>query len=335
MATHTLKHAPAISIVVPVMNEAGNVEELTRRIIEVFSKQLSERSFELIFIDDGSRDETREKIELICKEHNFVVGIFFRRNFGKSAALTAGFKHSRGDIVVTMDGDLQDEPDEIPKLLEKLEEGFDLVSGWKKNRNDPYEKIIASRIFNTIISRVLKLKLNDFNCGFKAYRAWCLKDIRLSGNLYRFLPVFVHRQGGKVTEVPVKHNKRVSGKSKFGFSRYFDGLFDVFTVFFLSSFYYKPMYLFGLISFPLITLGTLSGVYLLGMHLFWLVTGDISYQLNSRPLLTISLGLAGLGLNIFLFGFIAELIIHTSQATESKYFYTIEKTINAKNGDSK
>ncbi|MBK7960879.1 MAG: glycosyltransferase family 2 protein [Bdellovibrionales bacterium] len=324
-----------LSVIIPVLNEEENIDILISRLSRVLGQREICDRYEIIFVDDGSTDSTRGRVIEACERNDNIKAIFFRRNFGKSAALMAGFKEACGEVILTMDGDLQDEPTEIHKLVNKLNEGYDLVSGWKRTRNDSLEKVVASRIFNWIISRVLRLKLHDFNSGFKIYKSWTVKDIRLSGNLYRFLPVFVERQGGRVAEVPVTHNKRIHGISKYGLKRYLHGLFDLLTMIFLSSFLFRPMYFFGLAGLPLMGLGISGGFYLLVKHLFWLVTGDISYQLNSRPLLIIALGITGLGLSIFLFGLLAELILHVSSATTTPFFYSIEKTISKRQGSER
>lgn len=314
-----------LSIVIPVMNEEGNVDRLWHELSSVLKS--IQRSYEIIFIDDGSTDETVARIEAITRQDSRTRAIVFRRNFGKSAALMAGFRAAQGEVIVTMDGDLQDEPTELPKMLAKLDEGYDLVSGWKKERHDPIEKVLASRVFNGIISRITGVKLHDFNCGYKVYRRWAVQNIKLSGNLYRFIPVFVKRQGGEIAELAVRHNKRVSGKSKFGFKRYFHGLFDMFTVILLSSFFHRPMYFFGIVGTPLIGIGVTSLAYLFGRHVIWLVTGDLTYQLNNRPLLLIAFGLCGLGLNILLVGLLSEMILHLSPATGADSLYSVARRL--------
>ncbi len=314
-----------LSVVIPVFNEEESITLLLASLEQILMQ--NQTDFEILVIDDGSSDLTREKVKKYPSLSNNIKLIGFRKNFGKSAALMAGFREAKGEIVITMDGDLQDEPKEIFKLIEKIEEGFDLVSGWKKLRQDPLEKVIASRIFNFFISRMLGVKLHDFNCGFKAYRSWCLKDIRLSGNLYRFLPVFVHKQGGKVTEIPVQHNPRKFGISKFGYTRYFHGIIDSLTVLLLLGFFYKPLYFFGLIAAPFLFVGSSVMTYLLGSHFLYWITSDLQFQLINRPMLFIGLGSLGLGVNIFLVGLLAELIVHVSSSTQSQYFYSVEDVI--------
>lgn len=303
-----------ISIVIPVKNEEETIQLLLGKLDQVTPGLENISRVEIIFVDDGSDDKTPEVIKDICLRRSDVKFIRFRKNYGKSAALAAGFAEAKGDYVVTMDGDLQDEPTELPKLLAKIREGFDLVSGWKRDRNDPMEKVIPSRIFNFVVSRLTGVRLHDFNCGYKIYRSWCVKGLKLTGNLYRFLPVFVDHQGGKVAELPVKHNPRKFGVSKYGFKRYFHGMIDLFTVILLTKFLSKPTYFFGLFALPLIAIGTGLGLYLLAGHIYWIISGDISYQLINRPLLIIAMGLAGFGINIFLVGLLGEFILSVSSS---------------------
>lgn len=303
-----LKTFDQLSIVIPAFNEAQNLEELIRQIHAVSKSQVV-KDYEILIVDDGSTDGSADLLSRLQQADEKLVVITLRANFGKSAALMAGFDHAKGDVIVTMDGDLQDDPKEIPRLLSELQKGYDLVSGWKQHRQDSFEKRIASRVFNFFVSWLTHVQLQDFNCGFKAYRAWCLKGIRLTGNLYRFLPVFVARQGGKIVELPVVHHKRAFGKSKYGFKRYLEGGTDLCTVLLLSKFFQKPLYFFAVIGVPIMFLGSGLGLYLLGAHIYYLFTGDLHYQLINRPLLQVSVTLFAVGLQVFLFGLLAELIV--------------------------
>lgn len=305
-----------LSIVVPVMNEEGSIRLLVDQIRKAISNLDQIQSYEIIFVDDGSTDSTAQVIMSLLQGDYYIKLIRFRKNFGKSSALGAGFRHSIGSLIVTIDGDLQDDPAELPKLVEKIREGYDLVSGWKKKRNDPLEKVVPSKIFNYFVSKVTSLKLHDFNCGYKIYRRWCIEKLYLTGNLYRFLPVFVAQQGGKIAEVPIHHRGRQHGVSKFGIKRYFHGLIDLFTVILITQFLTKPTYFFALFAVPLLLSGLTLGAYLFLGHLYWLISGDIAYQLISRPLLVISIGLFGFGVNIFLVGLLAEFFLFISSALD-------------------
>jgi glycosyltransferase involved in cell wall biosynthesis len=295
--------------VIPVYNEAANITPIVEQVSDVLSDLSSLEDFEIIVVDDGSTDEGPEKLEALAGTYPFLRVITFRKNFGKSAALMAGFDLAKGDAVITLDGDRQDDPTEIPRFLEELDMGYDLVSGWKKDRKDPLEKVITSRLFNSIVALFTGVPLHDINCGFKAYRRWCLQNISLSGNLYRFLPVLVAQHGGKIAEIPVKHHPRVAGKSKFGVTRYLEGALDLCTVILISRFFQKPLYFFGIIGLPLMLLGSVIGTYLVGSHLYFLLSGNAEYELLNRPLLQISITLFGIGLHIFLIGLLAELIL--------------------------
>jgi glycosyltransferase involved in cell wall biosynthesis len=299
----------SISFVIPVYNEAENIAEVIDGILGAVSQSANPQEFEIIVVDDGSTDRGPAVLDELGAKHPHLKVITLRKNFGKSAALMAGFDQANGEVVITLDGDCQDDPAEIPRFLEKLEEGYDLVSGWKKERRDPLEKRITSRIFNSVVSRVTGVPLHDMNCGFKAYRAWCLRNIALTGNLYRFLPVLVAQRGGRLAEIQVRHHPRKSGESKFGLKRYLEGILDLCTVILLSRFFQKPLYFFGLIGLPLILLGGTIGLYLVGGHIYYLLSGDVQYELLSRPLLQISITLFGIGLHIFLIGLLAELIL--------------------------
>jgi glycosyltransferase involved in cell wall biosynthesis len=219
--------APEISVVIPVYNEAESLQPLYQDLVSVLGTL--GRPYELLFIEDGSTDGSFDTLAELHTQDCHVQVIQFRRNFGKAAALTVGFAEARGAIVITMDADLQDDPQEIPSLLNKLAEGFDLVSGWKYPRRDPLTKTLPSKLFNWATSRLSGVRLHDFNCGFKAYRREVVKEIRFYGDLYRYIPVLAHWQGFRVTEVPVRHHPRQFGQSKYGISRFLRGFFDLIT----------------------------------------------------------------------------------------------------------
>ena len=228
--------------------------------------------------------------------------IAFRKNFGKAAALQAGFRNSKGDIVITMDADLQDDPKEIPRFIEKLEEGYDLVSGWKKERHDPLEKRLPSKLFNRVTAHLSGVHLHDFNCGFKAYRREVVDSIDVYGELHRYIPVLAYRKGFRITEITVEHHAREFGKSKYGLERYLRGLFDSMTVAFLGKFYDRPMYFFGKIGLVLCVIGGVICAYLTAL---WCMGQGI----GSRPLLLLGVLFLILGVQMFSTGFIGDMLV--------------------------
>ncbi len=275
-------------------------------------------SFELIFVDDGSIDNTPNVLNQIkANSKNAVTIIAFRKNFGKSAALTAGFNVAQGEIVITMDADLQDDPKEIPTFIQAIENGADVVTGWKKNRRDPLEKVIPSKFFNFVTSKLSGLKLHDYNCGFKAFKKEVLAEIEIYGELHRYILFLAHRKGFKVVEVPVTHHEREFGKSKFGFERYRRGLFDLSTVFFITTYQTRPMHLFGGVS----TLLIISGLSMILYLIFGRWINGIS--IGNSPLLLIAILFIGVGTQLLLTGFLAELIVY-QRKTQERMEYSIK-----------
>lgn len=297
-----------ISVVVPVYNEEKCLHELNQKIHGIMSKFFKE--YELIFVDDGSSDGSPNKLREISALNPSVFIITLRRNFGKAIALQCGFRKAKYDVIATMDADLQDDPSELPDMVAKLNQGYDLVSGWKRERQDPLEKRLPSKFFNKIVSLISGLKLHDFNCGLKVYKSWSLKDVHIQGNLYRFLPVFVFIAGGKVTEMPVSHKKRVFGTSKYGIGRYLHGFFDIITIFVIVKFSKSPLYFFGLLSMPLLLISMFFIVWLVGGHLLWTIGVFETSELVNRPLLILVLALFSIGLQILSIGVLAELFLY-------------------------
>lgn len=293
-----------ISIVVPTYNEEESIRPLVLEIKKV-CRNIS-CDFEVIFVDDGSTDKTLKNIKEIARSDPKFKYISFRKNYGKSAALQIGFKNITGDVVITMDSDLQDDPNEIPNLLQKLEEGFDLVSGWKKKRYDPFIKRISSKFFNFITRLLSSIKIHDFNCGLKAYRREVLKNINVYGELHRYMPVLADWQGFKISEIVVKHHPRRYGKTKFGISRFFKGFLDLLTVMFVTRYVKRPMHLFGF-------LGALA--FFVGI----IVNGYLSYEwimgkaLSNRPLLFFGILLIIVGVQFFSVGLLGEMMVHNNQ----------------------
>jgi glycosyltransferase involved in cell wall biosynthesis len=289
-----------LSVVVPILDERDSLAELHAGLTAVLGRL--GKSYEILFVDDGSRDGSLE----ICRELSASdprVGLIeLRRHFGKAAALQAGFKFARGAVVITMDGDLQDRPEEIPAFLAALGDDVDLVCGWKHNRQDPANKTVPSRIFNAVTSRLTGVRLHDFNCGFKAYRRDLVDDLDLYGDLYRFIPVFAHTKGYRIREIPIRHSPRRHGKSKFGGKRYLRGALDLLTVLFLCGFRFRPLHLFGTIGMGLLLLGT-------GIN-SWLVVEWVAgiSHLSNRPLLLFGTLLIMVGVQILIFGLLAEMV---------------------------
>jgi glycosyltransferase involved in cell wall biosynthesis len=269
-----------ISVVIPVCDEVESLEELHRELSEVASRH--DYDLEVIFVDDGSTDGSWSVIRKLADEDPRVSGIRFRANFGKAAALTAGFRAARGEFVFTMDSDLQDDPHEIPRFLRKIDDGFDLVSGWKQVRHDPWHKVFPSRIFNWMIGLLTGVHLHDHNCGMKCYRREVLSEIDLHGGMYRFAAVLASSRGFKVDEVVVHHRPRQFGHSHYGFSRIFKGMLDLITVYYRTRFGEKPQYLFGSIAAVAVLWGLIG--WLFGFTNFALVTILIGIQLFATGL---------------------------------------------------
>ena len=292
-----------VSVIIPVMNEEHTVALLVEKIREAFVSLESCSSFEIIFVDDGSTDRTWNVIfEMAERPDSPVKALRFRRNFGKASALDAGFRHARGTIVVTMDGDLQDYPKEIPRFLNKIQEGYDVVSGWKTDRKDALGKTLPSRFFNWITRTYSGVKLHDFNCGFKAYRSEVTRSVRLYGGLHRYIPVLADDLGFKVGEIAVEHHARVHGKSKYGWSRLMIGFVDLLTVITITRFLRKPAHLFGGLG---ITLGTAGLGILSYLGLLWFA-GE--RPIGNRPLFFLGILSMILSANLVFFGLLAELL---------------------------
>lgn len=304
------------SIVIPVYNEEESLKELVNKIKVTVDKL--EMNYEIIFINDGSTDNSQNVIDQLSLNNNNIKSITFRKNFGKSAALNAGFAHVKYDLVFTMDADLQDDPIEIPRFLQEIENGYDLVTGWKENRNDPKEKTIPSKIFNAITSKMSGLELKDYNCGFKCYRKTVLDELDIYGELHRFMPFLAFKKGFKIKEIPVHHHERKHGVSKFGFERYARGFFDLLTVVFITNYINRPMHLFGGIGSIFFGLGFVLFSYLFfGRWIF----GE---SIGSSPIFSISIFLLGAGIQIFILGMLAELIVHNKERQKKKS-YSIKK----------
>ena len=288
-----------ICVVVPVYNEERSVALLYEE-LQAALDPLGE-PWEAVYVDDGSTDGSFAALTRLHALHDNVRVVRLRRNFGKSAALAAGFGHAAGDVIVTTDGDLQDDPAEIPRLLAKLDEGFDLVSGWKTHRRDPWSRRLLSRLFNGVVGRISGIRLHDMNCGFKAYRAEVVRGLPLYGELHRFIPVLAHYRGYRIAELPVNHRPRAHGRSRYGIERYLRGFLDLLTVSFMGRYRHRPLHLFG-------GLGLLLGALGIAVLAYLTVVKIGGHAIGQRPLLTLGVLLVVVGLQFFSLGLISEMI---------------------------
>jgi len=290
-----------VSVVVPVLDEVQSLGVLYHELTEVLEGL--GRPYELIFVDDGSRDGSFEKLEKLHRSDDRVRVFRLRRNFGKAAGLAVGFREARGEVVVTLDADLQDDPAEVPRLLARLEDGYDLVSGWKRERQDPRSKTLPSRLFNWVTSRLTGLRLHDFNSGFKVYRREVVDELRLYGELHRFIPALAAWRGFRVDEVPVHHRPRQFGRSKYGSARFWRGCLDLLTVLFLTRYTRRPLHLFGGLGLLAWSAGFGVNLYLTGL---W-VAGV--RPIGSRPLLAFGVLMMLVGIQFFSVGLLSELVL--------------------------
>ncbi|MEI8019846.1 MAG: glycosyltransferase family 2 protein [Schlesneria sp.] len=307
-----------LSIIIPVFNEAESLVELNSQIARVASEQSLD--LDVIYIDDGSRDGSWIEIQKLVAFDARVRGLRFRRNFGKAAALTAGMAAAKGETICMLDADLQDDPAEIPRFIAKLNEGFDVVNGWKLRRLDPWHKVYPSKVFNWLVGRLTGLKLHDHNCGMKMFKSKVGKEIRIYGELHRFIPVLAHARGFQVTEIGINHRARQHGQSKYGVHRFLRGFLDLMTVAFLTGYGQRPQHMLGaigLISFGLgiSGLGYLALIWLL-MNIFLIWPPE---PIGSRPLLAYSIALTILGAQAISLGLLAELIVHYTSRPSDTY----------------
>ena len=315
-----------ISVVVPAYNEVESLPELTDWIKNVMDQH--QLSYEIILVDDGSNDGSWEKIEELKEKDSAIKGIKFRRNYGKSAALNVGFASADGDVIITMDADLQDSPDEIPELYRRIkEEKLDLISGWKKKRYDPITKTIPTKFFNAATRSMSGIHtLHDFNCGLKAYRKEVVKNIEVYGEMHRYIPVIAKWAGfNKIEEQVVEHRARKYGTTKFGFSRFINGFLDLLSIFFVGKFGKRPMHFFGSMGVLSFLLGTVMALWIIGQKLYDIANHiKIQREVTDQPLFYIALVAVILGSQLFLTGFVAELV---SRSSSNRNHYQIEKEI--------
>jgi glycosyltransferase involved in cell wall biosynthesis len=307
-----------LSFVIPAFNEAESLDQLYKEILE----NINDHQYEIVFVDDGSSDGSFEKMQALASKDTNVKIIQFRKNFGKAAGLQSGFDVADGDVIFTMDADLQDDPKEIPNFLKKLEEGYDLVTGWKRKRKDPISKTWPSKLANSVMSNSFKLKLHDYNCGFKAYRKEVVDELDVYGEMHRYIPALAHAKGFKVAEIPVNHRKREFGRSKYGAERFFRSFLDLLTVKLVTGFTHSPLYLFGRIGTGFSLTGFIIALYLTVMKL------GFGYPLSNRPLLYLATLLIIIGLQFFSIGLLGELIVNQSRKANKDKKISIKQKIN-------
>ncbi len=308
-----------LSVVVPLYNEEESLPHLVEQLLDALRP--SGERFELVLVNDGSSDRTAEVLEQLSHEVPELVAVLLRKNYGQTAAMAAGFDVAQGDVIVSLDGDLQNDPADIPMLLSKLREGYDLVSGWRHQRQDAaLQRKLPSRIANRLIGRVTGVKLHDYGCSLKAYRQEVLADMRLYGELHRFLPALAFIEGARITEVKVNHRARQFGSSKYGIDRTFRVLMDLLTVWFMKRFLTRPMYVFGFGGLIAMFGSLLASTYLLVVKL---MGGDI----GNRPLLTLAVVLGLAGIQLFCFGLLGELLIRTYHECQGRPIYRIRDTL--------
>ncbi|MBI5219687.1 MAG: glycosyltransferase family 2 protein [Bacteroidia bacterium] len=313
-----------ISVVIPLLNEEESLPELSEWIVRVMNE--NKFSYELIFVDDGSKDTSWDVIEKLTAENKNIRGIKFRRNYGKSAGLNCGFAMAQGDVVITMDADLQDSPDEISGLYNMIvKDKFDLVSGWKKKRYDPVSKTIPTKLFNWATRKMSGIHLHDFNCGLKAYKRDVIKSIEVYGEMHRYIPVIVKWAGfRKIGEKVVQHRERKYGSTKFGLDRFINGPLDLMSIMFVSKFGKRPMHFFGVWGMLMFLAGGAVTLWLIGEKLYHNLHHIQPRNVTDQPLFYIALVAAVIGVQLFLAGFLGEMI---SRSTHDRNHYLIEKTI--------
>ena len=300
----------SVSVVIPVFNEEESLEKLYSELVQVLEPY---SNWEIIFVDDGSDDNSYPVMKNMAEKDSRIVTIQLFKNFGKADALSEGFKHTMGDIVITMDADLQDDPVEIPNLINKIQEGWDLVSGWKKNRQDPLSKRIPSRLFNFVTRIFTGIKIHDFNCGLKAYRRKVINAVDIYGGLHRYIPAIAGQKGFSVTEIEVHHRPRKFGETKYGGDRYFHGFFDLFTMLFISKYFNRPLHFFGFIGLFLFMIGLIISIYL---TIGWFQ----GIWIGTRPIFFLGILLLIVGAQFFSIGLLGELFIKNTAKSEKKVY---------------
>lgn len=321
-----------VSIVIPIYNEVESLPKLVETIVQSLTPQslnqglnqrlVQELSYEIICVDDGSQDGSTELLKELVELYPSLRAVILRRNYGQTPAMAAGFHYASGKAIVTLDGDLQNDPADIPLLLAKLHEGYDLVSGWRKNRqDDALTRLLPSRIANSLIAWVTGVKIHDYGCSLKAYRSELVADMNLYGELHRFLPALAFIEGARICEIPVRHHARRYGKSKYGLGRTLRVLMDLLTIFFMKKFLTRPMHVFGPLGLGSLALGTLTGGYLTCLKLF------MGQSIGDRPLLILAVLLILTGIQLFCFGLLAELLMRTYHESQGRPIYRIREVL--------
>ncbi|WP_156331911.1 MULTISPECIES: glycosyltransferase family 2 protein [Planktothricoides] len=321
--TRAAHQPPKISVVVPIYNEVDSIP----RLIDAISSTLKPTNitYEIICVDDGSKDGSRKLLKEIAEQRTDLRAVLLRRNYGQTPAMAAGFEYARGEIIVTMDGDLQNDPTDIPRAIAKLEEGYDLVSGWRQKRqDDALTRLLPSKIANWLIGQVTGVQLHDYGCSLKAYRSEIVSDLNLYGELHRFLPVLAFIEGARITEIPVLHHARQYGTSKYGLSRTFRVIMDLMTIFFMKKFLTRPMHVFGLFGIISMFLGTALGMYLTFLKL------GLGQAIGQRPLLMLAVLLLLTGVQLFCFGILSELMMRTYHESQNRPIYRVREVVDSK-----
>ncbi|MDB9524528.1 glycosyltransferase family 2 protein [Oscillatoria sp. CS-180] len=309
-----------ISLVIPIYNEYESIPRLLETITSVMATL--NFSYEIVCVDDGSTDGSAGLLRELATDNSKLSALLLRRNYGQTAAMAAGFDYSRGKVIITLDGDLQNDPADVPKLMAKLNEGYDLVSGWRKHRKDnQVTRLLPSKIANWVIGRVTGVSLHDYGCSLKAYRAELVRDMNLYGELHRFLPALAFIEGARITELPVNHYARQFGKSKYGLGRTFRVVMDLLTVYFMKRFLTKPMYVFGLLGIVAMVLGVAVGSYLT------FIKFAFGETIGDRPLLILSVVLFLTGVQLFCFGLLAELLMRTYHESQGRPIYRVREVV--------
>ena len=313
------QNSVTVSVVIPIFNEKDTLETL---INNISNSLIDKYSYEIICIDDGSEDGSTDILRQLAKKRKDLKAIILRRNYGQTPAIAAGFKNAEGNIIISLDGDLQNDPADIPRLINKLNEGYDLVSGWRNNRQDnTFTRLLPSKIANIIIAKLTGVSLHDYGCSLKAYRSELVADMNLYGELHRFIPALAYIEGARITELAVNHNPRRFGVSKYGLGRTFPVIMDLFTILFIKKFLTRPMHIFGCLGLTLMTLGLSSSIYLSIIKI-------LGQDIGVRPLLILSVLLILTGVQLLSFGLLAELVMRTYHESQKRPIYRVREVIS-------